>query len=97
MNAKLLCILATAAVASLSAAPARANDEEKHSAVHEAKCAHEARGLHGAEREKFLHDCHKLHAPTSQQNKMKTCNVEAGKKDLHGDERRAFMSTCLKG
>ena len=36
-------------------------------------------------------------AQSSQQNKMKTCNVEAGKKGLKGDERRAFMSTCLKG
>jgi hypothetical protein len=34
---------------------------------------------------------------TSQQEKMKTCNAEAKSKDLHGDERRAFMSTCLKG
>ena len=34
---------------------------------------------------------------TSQQEKMKTCNAEAKVKDLHGDERRAFMSTCLKG
>ncbi len=32
----------------------------------------------------------------SQQNKMKTCNVEAHKKELKGDERRAFMSECLK-
>jgi psiF repeat len=35
--------------------------------------------------------------PSHQQGKMKTCNDEAGKKNLHGDERRAFMSTCLKG
>ena len=34
---------------------------------------------------------------TPQQEKMKTCNAEAKLKDLHGDERRAFMSTCLKG
>ena len=34
---------------------------------------------------------------TRQQEKMKTCNAEAKVKDLHGDERRAFMSTCLKG
>jgi psiF repeat len=34
--------------------------------------------------------------PESQQNKMKTCNVEAHKKELKGDERRAFMSECLK-
>jgi hypothetical protein len=33
--------------------------------------------------------------PTAQQNKMKTCNAEAGKKDLKGDERKAFMKDCL--
>jgi len=32
-----------------------------------------------------------------QHGKMKICNDEAGKKNLHGDERRAFMSSCLKG
>ena len=36
-------------------------------------------------------------AQTAQQAKMKTCNAEAGKKGLKGDERRAFMSACLKG
>jgi len=34
---------------------------------------------------------------SSQQSKMKTCNDEAGRRSLHGDERRAFMSNCLKG
>ncbi len=34
------------------------------------------------------------HAATEQQNKMATCNKEAtGKK---GDERKKFMSECLK-
>jgi hypothetical protein len=33
-------------------------------------------------------------APTAQQNKMATCNKEAG--DKKGDERKAFMSDCLK-
>lgn len=33
--------------------------------------------------------------PTAQQNKMKTCNAEAGKKELKGDERKAFMKECL--
>lgn len=33
----------------------------------------------------------------SQQNRMKTCNAEAARKQLKGDERRAFMSSCLKG
>ena len=35
-------------------------------------------------------------AEGSQQNRMKTCNAEAAKKQLKGDERRAFMSSCLK-
>jgi hypothetical protein len=32
-------------------------------------------------------------APTAQQNKMATCNKDAGEKK--GDERKAFMKTCL--
>lgn len=36
-------------------------------------------------------------APMSQQEKMKACNAQAAKKQLKGDERRAFMSSCLKG
>lgn len=34
--------------------------------------------------------------PTAQQSRMKTCNVEAAKKELKGDERKAFMSSCLR-
>ena len=33
---------------------------------------------------------------TSQQEKMKTCNREAGGKDLKGDRRQEFMSQCLR-
>ena len=33
-------------------------------------------------------------AATAQQSKMTTCNKEAG--DKKGDERKAFMSDCLK-
>ncbi|MDY0107643.1 MAG: PsiF family protein [Giesbergeria sp.] len=32
-------------------------------------------------------------APTKQQTMMATCNKEAG--DMKGDERKAFMKTCL--
>ena len=32
---------------------------------------------------------------TPQQEKMKVCNTEAG--DKKDDDRKAFMSTCLKG
>ncbi|HEX8589563.1 PsiF family protein [Pseudomonas sp.] len=35
-------------------------------------------------------------AATAQQNKMTTCNADASAKFLKGDERKAFMSTCLK-
>ena len=31
-----------------------------------------------------------------QSEKMKACNQEAAGKNLHGDERRQFMSQCLK-
>ena len=33
---------------------------------------------------------------TAQGQKMKACNHEASAKNLHGDERRAFMPQCLK-
>jgi hypothetical protein len=32
-------------------------------------------------------------APTKQQTKMASCNKDAG--DMKGDERKAFMKTCL--
>ena len=31
----------------------------------------------------------------TQQDKMKSCNKEAGDKKLKGDERKAFMKDCL--
>lgn len=34
---------------------------------------------------------------TTQQLRMKNCNAEAREQSLKGDERKAFMSTCLKG
>jgi len=65
------------------------------------------------EHQKFMSDCLKGHDAEasarkegaqraddetgSQQSRMRTCNEEAGRRGLHGDERRAFMSTCLKG
>ena len=33
--------------------------------------------------------------PTAQQERMKSCNAQASKKELKGDERQAFMSKCL--
>ncbi|HTH08865.1 MAG TPA: PsiF family protein, partial [Acidovorax sp.] len=40
----------------------------------------------------FMKTC--LSNKPTQQSKMKTCNAEAG--DKKGDERKAFMSECLK-
>lgn len=36
-------------------------------------------------------------APAKQQDKMKSCNADAKTKALKGDERKKFMSSCLKG
>ena len=33
----------------------------------------------------------------AQQERMKGCNDKAGAKDMKGDERKKFMSSCLKG
>ena len=35
--------------------------------------------------------------PTPQQQRMKDCNAQASKQKLKGDERKSYMSTCLKG
>jgi hypothetical protein len=34
-------------------------------------------------------------ADNSQQTKMSTCNADAKSKNLSGDDRKAFMKTCL--
>ncbi len=36
-------------------------------------------------------------AETAQQARMKSCNAEAGKQNLAGDARKAFMKSCLSG
>lgn len=36
-------------------------------------------------------------AKQTQQEKMKTCSTDAKEKKLKGADRKAFMSTCLKG
>ncbi|GAB6405332.1 PsiF family protein [Pseudomonas sp. MHK4] len=40
--------------------------------------------------------CSQGFATTDQQNKMTTCNADATAKSLKGDERKLFMSNCLK-
>jgi len=36
-------------------------------------------------------------AGTTQQERMKSCNADAGKQQLCGDARKAFMKSCLSG
>lgn len=55
----------------------------------------------GDERKAFMKECmsakqaRAVKTGGTQQNKMKSCNKEAGAKSLKGDERKKFMSTCL--
>ena len=77
-----------------------------------ANCAHESKGMKAEERHHFMSECLKGHGANAgthlkeasaipdashPHERMRTCNEEAGKKELHGDERKAFMSACLKG
>lgn len=36
-------------------------------------------------------------AETAQQARMKSCNADAGQKNLSGDARKSFMKSCLSG
>ena len=75
-------------------------------------CSHESKGMKGDAHKKFMSECLKekdktpaevksamagAAAKPSQQEKMKTCNADAGQKKLKGEERKKFMSECLKG
>jgi hypothetical protein len=65
-------------------------------------CNKEATGMKGDERKAFMKQCLSgkqvaaKDARAAQQEKMKACNADAGKKALKGDARKAFMSDCLK-
>ena len=105
MKSKTFWLLGAAAVWCFAVTAALAEGTKEDTA---AACAREAKGLKGEERKEAIEACLKSHEHShdqvaasngnghSQQNRMKACNVEAGKKELHGDERRAFMSSCLK-
>lgn len=83
-------LVACAAIASIYVMPAFATDTAKDSAKDGEKVAvKEAAAAPSVQRP----DYEPLHP---QQAKMKACNAEAAKKDLHGDERKVFMSHCLK-
>ena len=87
-----LALAALAALAFAAPAPAHANDAPAPVATHKTDCTHDKDAKGDAK-----HDCETRTAEREPQtHKMVRCNEEAGKKQLHGDERRAFMSACLK-
>ena len=104
MKSRFVWWIGCAVVWSLSVTAALAEGTKRVAqADRTASCVHEAKGLKGDEHHRFVGDCLKRSEGNGhdgvhrQQNKMKSCNVEAGRKDLHGEERRAFMSSCLRG
>jgi hypothetical protein len=83
MSSKPHVMLATLLLAMSVALPATAAEADAK-ATGKATVPHEKEG--------------ERHEPAegTQQHKMKVCNTQAHEKDLHGDERRAFMSSCLR-
>lgn len=65
--------------------------EEKKGAMKEEKAATEDKK--GTMKEKAATEDKK----SAQQDKMKKCNADAKAKNLAGDERKAFMKSCLSG
>jgi len=58
-------------------------------------CNEKAADKKGDERKAFMSDCLK-DKQSAQQDRMKSCNKDAGDKQLKGAERKKFMSECLK-
>ena len=101
MKSRTFWLVGAVTVWCLAVTAALAEGTKEPGEDHAAECAREVKGMKGEERQKALDACLESHGHAngnghSQQNRMKSCNVEAGKKELHGDERRAFMSSCLK-
>jgi hypothetical protein len=100
VRSRFVWLIGCAVVWAVSVTVALAEDKRVDPAEHAASCAREAKGLKGEEHQRSLSEClgrHEGGAAHSQQEKMKYCNAEARRRDIHGDERRAFMSSCLRG
>jgi hypothetical protein len=83
MKTRLICVIACAVLSMTMSTVAAGEGARAEAAVDPPKAG-------GAPREPSA-------AAEGQQNKMKRCNEEARKKEQKGDERRGFMSSCLKG
>ena len=111
MKIRNLCLTACAVVLSLSVAPLRAAGTDSHPPTQREKfaaCAHESRGMKGEERREFMSECLRKQpagaAPKdaavigeSGHGRLAPCNAEADRRKLHGDQRSAFLGSCLRG
>ena len=68
-----------------------------HAAVGTAKIAPPSVAASGSASDSLAQESAPSPPGTPQRSKMKACNADAKSKDLHGDERRKFMSQCLSG
>ena len=102
-------LLAIAIASLLAVSVAQAQDKkpaEKTKTPQQQKmadCAKESKGKKGDEHKAFMKSCMSGGGapaadakPADQKNKMGYCNKEAGEKKLKGDDRKKFMSDCLK-
>lgn len=104
MKAKSMWLVVFALVWSLSVTAGVAA-EAKAPGDREEACAREVKALKGDRQARALEEClagngegsSRAAALTPQQAKMKSCNAKAREREVRGDERRAFMSACLKG
>ena len=92
------------------AAPADGAKPETAQQSKMGSCNTEAGDKKGADRKAFMKSCLSakpamagsaggdmaMSPQKTQQTKMKTCNADAKTQALKGDERKAFMKTCLK-
>jgi hypothetical protein len=90
-------LIAIGLVAAFALAPQAQAASQKNRAA----CKTEAGDKKGDERKAFMKTClsekaaASKDARTAQQEKMKTCSMNAKQDGLKGDKRREFMRTCL--
>ena len=105
------CALVVPAQADTAAAPAKKPLTAQQQKMKDCNAEAKTKALKGADRKAFMKTCLSKNgspaaaaapaAPLSpqaaQQQKMKDCNKQAATQNLKGDDRKTFMSTCLKG
>lgn len=102
MKTKLLCLSACAVAGSLCGTPLHAS-EPGHPATQRDKfaaCAHESRGMKADVRHEFMSDCLRKRpdaAGAADEGRLAPCSAQADRRKLHGDERHAFVASCVKG